>query len=118
MPACISMSQTSNNSYKQWLETSIQEGSIYCCAESDIKLDSLHIGLGEFGVVYKATIEHNDSITTTISDKKQNIYSGMTVAVKILFPDKHGGSEEDLHQQLVKEVAIVFLLCLPHVHIS
>src|SRR5438105_343688 len=99
------MSQTSNNSYKEWLEASIQEGSIYYCPEKDIKLDPhLHIGSGAFGAVYKATIKQKNSIAAVLG-RKHNIYSGMTVAVKMLFPDKHGDSKEDLHQQLVKEVA-------------
>ena len=115
-PTCLHstlpMSQTSNNSYKEWLEASIQEGSIYCCPENDIKLDPLlHIGSGAFGAVYKTTIKQKTSIAAVLS-RKQNIYSGMTVALKRLFPDKYGNSTEDLHQQLVKEVAITFPLCL------
>src|SRR6185369_7506325 len=55
----LTMSQTS---YKEWLETSINEGSIYCCTEHDIKLDPLHIGHGAFGVVYKAAIKHKNGI--------------------------------------------------------
>ena len=76
------MSQTSNNSYKEWLEACIQEGSIYCCPETDICLDSLQTCLGEFGSVYKTMIRHND----TTSDDKRNIYSGTTVALKMLSP--------------------------------
>jgi len=101
------MSQASNNSYKEWLETSIQEGSIYCCPESDIKLDPTHIGLGAFGAVYRATVKRTNgigSITKTILGKTHNILSGMTVAVKTLFPDNQGDCEEDLHRQFVKEV--------------
>ena len=105
----LTISQTSKNSYKEWLEARIKEGSIYCCPENDIKLDPLHIGSGGFGAVYKATIKENYGVGIFFG-KKQNIYSGMTVAVKILFPNGHGDSEEDLHQQLVKEVAITFLL--------
>ena len=101
------MSQTS---YKEWLEASIHEGSIYCCPEKGIKLDSLHIGQGAFGVVYKATIKQKSSIAKIILGKKSNVFSDTTVAVKILLPDSHGNCEEDLHQQFVKEVDY-YLLC-------
>ena len=97
----------SNNSHKKWLEASIQEGSIYCCPENDIKLDFPYIGLGGFGVVYKATIKQENGITTTISSKRHNIFPGMTVAVKILHLAKPEACE-DLHHRLVKEVAITF----------
>ena len=103
------MSQTS---YKEWLEASIHEGSIYCCPESGIKLDPLHIGHGAFGVVYKATIKQKSSIAKIILGKKSNVFSDTTVAVKILLPDSHGNCEEDLHQQFVKEVAYYHPLCL------
>src|SRR6185312_5494103 len=95
----------SNDSYKQWLETSIREGSIYCCPESDIKLDPHYIGKGTFGVVFKATVKQKNSIIAkAIRSKKQNILSGMTVAVKTFF-DKHNGcKEEDLYRSFVKEV--------------
>jgi len=94
-------------SYKEWLETSIHRGLIYCCPENDIKLDPLHIGRGAFGVVYKATIKQKTgigNIAKTILGKKSNVFSDTTVAVKILFPDRCGDYEEDLHQQFVKEV--------------
>ena len=110
------MSQTS---YKEWLETSIHEGSIYCCPENGIKLDPIliHIGHGAFGVVYKATIKQKNgigNIAKTILGRRSSIFSDTTVAVKILFPDKHGDCKEDLHQQFVKEVAYYHPLCLPH----
>src|SRR6185436_7958452 len=95
-------------SYKEWLETSIRRGSIYCCPENGIKLDPLHIGRGAFGVVYKATIKPKTgigSIAKTILGRKSNVSSDTTVAVKILFPDEHGDYKEDLYQQFVKEVA-------------
>ena len=99
------MSQTS---YKEWLETSIHRGSIYCCPENGIKLDPLYIGRGAFGVVYKATIKQKKTgignIAKTILGKKSNASSDTTVAVKVLFPDRHGDCEEDLHKQFVKEV--------------
>ena len=103
-----SMLTMSNISHKEWLEASIQEGLIYCCPENDIELDFPYIALGAYGVVCKATI--SDGITTTI---RHNIFPGMTVAVKILISDKHGACE-DLHNELVKEVAITFPLCLLH----
>ena len=108
------MSQTS---YKEWLEASIHEGSIYCCPESGIKLDPLHIGHGAFGVIYKATIKQKNgigSIAKNILGRKSNISSDTTVAVKILYPDRHGNYKEDLHQQFVKEVAYYHPLCLLH----
>jgi len=107
------MSQISSNSYKEWLHTSIQDGSINCCPESDITLDLKHIGLGSFGVVYKATVTAGSSFeitTRTMLDEWHNHFSGMTVAVKILNSD-NGDCEEDLHRQFVKEVAYHFLLC-------
>src|SRR5690242_9888138 len=92
------MSQTS---YKEWVYTSIHEGSIYCCSESDLDLDPLYIGRGAFGVVYKATIKQEISVAN-------NIFSDTTaVAVKVLFPDNHGNCEEDLYQQFAKEVSIM-----------
>jgi len=98
------MSQTS---YKEWVETSIHEGSIYCCSANDLELDPLYIGHGAFGVVYKATIKQKTgigNIAKTILGKKSNVFSDTTVAVKVLFPDRHGDCEEDLHKQFVKEV--------------
>jgi len=103
------MSETSDNSYKEWLDTSIQEGSIYCCSESDIKLDLLHIGHGAYGVVYKATIKRKNSlgnVAKTIMGKRRNSLSGMTVAMKTLYPDKHGKCQDDLHRRFVEEVII------------
>ena len=88
------MSQTS---YKEWVETSIHEGSIYCCPENALDLDPLYIGNGAFGVVYRETIKQETGIAN-------NFFSDTTVAVKILFPDRHGDCEEDLHKQFVKEV--------------
>ena len=102
------MSQMNKNSYKEWFDKSIQEGYIHCCTESDIELDPLHIGHGSYGVVYKATINeesHFGNIAKTILGKKQNI-SGITVAVKTLFPNRNSNCEEDWHRHFVKEVAI------------
>ena len=95
----------SNDLYKQWLETSIREGSIYCCPESDMKLDPHYIGKGTFGVVFKATVKQKNSIIPrAIWGGRQNVLSGMTVAVKTLF-DKHDSyNEEDLYRSFVKEV--------------
>ena len=96
----------SRTSYKEWLDTSINEGSIYCCPENGIKLDTLPIGIGAFGVVYKATIKQKNgigNIAKNILGRKSNI-TDTTVAVKFLFPDSYGDCEEDLYQQFVKEV--------------
>src|SRR6185312_14531848 len=84
----------SGNSYKEWLRTSIQNGSINCCSENDIKLDLKHIGLGGYGVVYKATVRAGSSFeitTRTMLGEWHNRFSGMPVAVKVLHSDKHGG---------------------------
>ena len=104
----MSQISTNNNSYNEWLEASIQQGLIYCCPVSDIKLDPKRIGHGAFGEVYKATIKQRSGIgyfTRTILGKKHNILAGMTVAVKTLFQYNHGDCEEDLHRLFVKEVA-------------
>ena len=92
------MSQVASNSYRDWLHASIQNASINCCPESDISLDLKHIGLGGFGVVYKATIRAGSSFeitTRTMLSEWHNHFSDMTVAVKILHSDKHGDCEED-----------------------
>ena len=94
------MSQTSNNSYKEWLETSIQEGSIYCCPESDI-IDRQLIGHGGYGVVFKATIKQK-RFAKAILGKDRNILSDMTVAVKSLFLISHS-----YVRKLVREVDII-----------
>ena len=111
------MSQISDNSYKEWLRESIQDGSIYCCPENDITLEK-QIGFGAFGVVYKATVRPGSSfetITKAMLGEWDNGFSGMTVAVKILHPDESGNCEEDLHRQFVEEVVYHFLLRCIHV---
>ena len=109
------MSQISDNSYKEWLRESIQDGSISCCPENDITLDrKTHIGVGAFGVVYKATIRPGSGFATiikTMLDERHNV-SGMTVAVKMLRLYDYGECEEDFHRQFIKEVAYYFLLRL------
>ena len=94
--------------YREWLETSIQDGSIFCCPESDIKLDDKPIAFGASGTVYKGTVSLSrfSNITKTIQGKRQKtLSSGMTVAVKALLPDNQYDCGEDLYQQYVKEVA-------------
>jgi len=101
------MSQTTKDSYKEWFDKSIQEGDIHCCTENDIELDPLHIGHGAYGVVYKATVKEESrfgNIVKTILGKKHDT-SGITVAVKTLFPNENGNCEEDWHRRFVKEVA-------------
>ena len=96
------------DSYKEWFDKSIQEGDIHCCTESDIELDPLHIGNGSHGPVYKAMIKEESrfgNIVKTILGKKHNS-SGITVAVKILSPNKNSSCEEDWRRHFVKEVAI------------
>ena len=103
------MSQTS---YNEWLETSIHEGSIYCCSGNDLELDPIYIGHGAFGVVYKATIKRKNGIGHILS-RKPSISSGTIVAVKMLIRGKHEDCKEDLYQQFVKEVVYYHLICLP-----
>ena len=95
--------------YREWLETSIQDGSIFCCPESDIKLDDKPIAFGASGAVYKGTVglkSRFNIITKKIQGKRRNVLSsGMTVAVKTLLSDNQHGCGEDLYQQFVKEVA-------------
>ena len=96
------------DSYKGWIDKSIRGGYIHCCIETDIELDPLQIGHGAYGVVYKATIKEESSfgnIVKTILGKKHNI-SGITVAVKTLFPNRNSNCEEDWRRHFVKEVAI------------
>ena len=102
----LTMSQipnNNNNSHKEWLEKSIKEGSIYCCPDSDIKLDRCPIGHGGFGVVHKATIKQQ-RFAKAILGKDCNILSDMTVAVKTYF--NYENSEENV-LQLVREVDII-----------
>ena len=111
----LTMSQTSDNSYKEWLRESIQDGSIYYCTENDITVDLKHIiGFGAFGVVYKATVRPGNNfeiITKTTLGERHN----GSVAVKILRSYEYGDCEEDSHRQFVKEVAHYFLLCYIHI---
>ena len=53
---------------------------------------------------YTSNDKAESGIAKIILGKKSNIFSDTTVTVKILFPDRHGDCEEDLHQQFVKEV--------------
>ena len=98
------------DSYKEWLDKSIQEGYIHCCTEGDLELDPLRIGNGSHGAVYKAMIKEESrfgNIVKTILGKKHNI-SGITVAVKILSPNKNSncGEDWDWRRHFVKEVTI------------
>ena len=95
-------------SYKEGLETSIKDGSIFCCQESDIKLDYKPIGLGASGAVYKGTarLKNRFKLFAKSKDKRlSTLSSGMIVAVKILLQDNQCDCREDLYQQFVKEVA-------------
>src|SRR6185437_13539196 len=75
-----------NNVYnKEWIENSIQEGSIRCYPKSDINVRRLPIAGGSYGAVYKATMKCNR----------------LTVAIKTLYPD----AQENFYRKLVKEVA-------------
>src|SRR6185312_764350 len=86
-------------SYKGRLETSIQEGSIYCCSESDLSIESTPMACGSFAVVYKATVKSNSTL-----GKKQDIPSGMTVVVKTFIPSSYGDLN-DFYKLLVQEVS-------------
>jgi len=105
------MSQVPKYSCKEWLKTSIQDGSIECYLESDIKLYDKPIGLGASGAVYKGTARFKSrfKIFTKSKDKKLSaLFSEMTFAVKSLLPDNQYDCGEDLQQQFVKEVAYTY----------
>ena len=72
---------------KEWIDKSIQDGSIHCYPKSDIDVGRPIAG-GAFGVVYKATMKR----------KK------LTVATKTLYRDVHG-NEEKFYRKLAKEVS-------------
>ena len=99
----------SNNIYKTWINTSIQEGSIYCCPKSDI-LDPTPIAYGSSGIVEKGTVKRS-GFTWSIFGKKQNILSGMTVAIKTLILTEHS-NKEYLYKQFAREVPIRHSLLL------
>ena len=84
----MSQDQSSDNTYKEWLAKSIQEGFIKHYSEDDI-LDRTLLGHGGYGVVYKARIKH----------------SGKLIAMKTLFLNRYG-CEDELYKQFVKEVGI------------
>ena len=77
-----------NNVYnKEWIENSIQEGSIHCYQKSDIDMRSLPIAGGAYGAVFEATMKHNR----------------LAVAIKTLYRKVHS-CEEKFYKKLVKEV--------------
>jgi len=81
--------EKSNNVYnKEWIDKSVEEGSIRCYSENNITMGHMPIAGGAYGVVYKAMMKHNK----------------ITVAIKTLFQDPHG-CEEKFYR--IKEV--VFL---------
>jgi len=105
------MFQAPKYSYKEWLETSIQDGSILCCSENDIKLYDKPIGLGASGAVYKGTARFKSrfKIFTKSKDKRLSAFSSETTfAMKTLLPDSQYDCGEDLQQQFVKEVAYTY----------
>ena len=87
----MSQDQSSNNTYREWLAKSIQEGFIKHYSEDDI-LDRTLLGHGGYGVVYKARINH----------------SGKLVAMKTLFLNRYG-CEDELYKPFVKEVGITIV---------
>ena len=88
----MSEGQSSNNTYREWLAKSIQEGFIKHYSEDDI-LDRTLLGHGGDGVVYKAQIKH----------------SGILVAMKTLLLNRYG-CEDELYKQFVKEVVVTSYL--------
>ena len=76
-----------SNEYKEWIERSIEEGSIRCYSENDIKVGRIPIATGAYGAVFKATLKHNR----------------MPVAMKTLV-QRLGECEEKLYKKFVKEV--------------
>jgi len=74
---------TSTVSDKEWLRKSVEDGSIRFYAFDDF-IDSVHIGAGGFGVVFKA--------------KAKTL--GRTVAYKIL----HSQDDDETFENFVKEV--------------
>ena len=95
-------------SYKGWLETSVQEGSIYCWEESDLSIESIPMACGASGVVYKATVKSNSSF-----GQKQDIPSGMTVVVKTFIPPVHGNLD-DFHRLFIREVSHSTLIIIAY----
>ena len=79
----------SNNMYKQWICSSIQQGSINCYLENNITISMIPIARGAYGVVHKGIIKD----------------SGKTVAMKTLFPEECN-CEEKLYKKFVKEVVV------------
>ena len=71
---------------KEWVDKSIQDGSIRCYPKSDLDLGRAIAGRA-YGVVYKATMKHNR----------------LTVATKTLYQDAHV-CEEKFYKKLAKEV--------------
>ena len=92
----MSQGHSSNNTHKEWLAKSIQEGFIKHYSEDDI-LDRTLLGHGGHGVIYKARIKH----------------SGMLVAMKTLFLDRCE-CEDELYKQFVKEVVTIYLSLLSY----
>ena len=88
----MSQGQSSNNTHREWLAKSIQEGFIKQYSEDDL-LDRTLLGHGGYGVVYKARIRH----------------SGILVAMKTLFLNRYG-CEDELYKQFVKEVVVTSYL--------
>src|SRR5438132_13880770 len=82
----MSQVQITNETYKEWLDTSIREG----CPESDLIADPIHVGQDSYGIVQEVIAKRFGIITRTILNKKRNVLSGMTAAVKTLFSNKHG----------------------------
>jgi len=75
-----------SNVYIEWIGKSVQEGSIHCYSEGDIKVGRTPIATGAYGVVFKATMKR----------------TGMPVAMKTLVR-RPGECDEKLYKKFVKE---------------
>src|SRR5438128_2316015 len=89
----MSQNVSANNIYKEWLDKAVQDDFIRCFSRNDLILNSMLIGLGGFGVVRKAVLNH----------------SKLPVALKTLIRD-HYECEEELYKKFINEVSCLSVL--------